>query len=1573
MPQHPGRFLERALLRRAQRRKSRRSARRDQETLAQGRRTAAELEETGVVPRERPEDFGRPDVPSFVRERFPDLAPSPAATRLISAGRIRRGETPPLASLETPRQREAAVVGVLGPSGSRTNVEGREEISEQDRRFARFTALGELPEREPGGAPDLVRDIAEIPGVSPILGGAASLGDLLMQPIRAIRGDREALDRFQDRRAEELAVREESTGVLNRARRAVTFGTRVGGEVALIEAALAAAVPSLATAALVGGGLGRVGLRVGAREAVVGAASEGAVALAETEGDVRESARRAAFGGVAGGTLGSLFGRLAGRGARRAATRELEELLAEGAGEAADAASETVVRRLGTGTANAPKVEVGNRTDRLRRVDFREPTPELRPDRLLPRPGDIPPTPAPSRSVQEEIAEALRGQAEAAPTQIPARTGGITPASRRGTGGQVTLGPGFETTLEQAARISRSASDASPRGTTGAAADAIARFEREVAETGRVPDVIPEALEGAVRPGARVPTGAEAPPPPQRIRPEGPAAEAEAVVNRGIERRARELAFEGAERRAGADRRNLPGARVGGELQELQRITREGMAQDVTPSALANPASAAQKAQRSGVLDELTSARVASEPAPKGRAALDPPSDAKKGPGGPVETVIDARTGKAIPDPRTAESRLKRKLTEGPGGQRGGFAVDPRRDVLESGIPKGASRAMRAVLAKINVGGKPARFRLPSLIDLYTDVVDRTAGLKRAGRRLAEGVGELARMDLPQVAARLTAGAERRAESFLQFGGGRWTPEGNWELTGTPGLTQILGTMKGRLQELRTYMVAARAAEVGARGITTGISDDIARAAVREAAPEIRQAGQQITKLLDDALAYYAEASGLPAEQLAALRAAGRSYIPLDRVFEGADPLIGRARGAGQPIQKLEGSEREIIDPLESTVDYIKRLIRAGDDQRTLRTLAELVERNPEKALELGIERVPTKFTSRVDDAAARLVDAAELRGQKLTLDEAREIVEPLLPQVSELSDTFTAWVGGQRLSYRMPPVVAKAFKAMNPQTTGVLAGLAGLLRLPARGLRAGVTLNPIFQIVNGWRDMLTATAQSRFGFNPFTDFPRGFSESARANWFGKASETYQEFVAGGGGFTSLRRGADRRSSQASLEAVIRGGDPTNPVSLLKKFAVPFEEAARIGEYMKARKSGAGVADAVFAAQDVTVNFQQMGASMAGLSMMTAFMNAGIQSLDIMARTLGRAATTQQGAKQFLLWGSGAMAMPSAILWFANRDDQEIQDLRKTPSGSLYWFVRDPFAADGEGGIARIPKPFVWGQLFGTGTEAFLDQLLAEDPEGLERFFNGIVSQVSVGMIPNAFQIPIEQFANTDLFFGSPLTPQELEKLEPRLRVTERTSRVAIKINQLSGGRFPPTDVDAIIRDLGGTLTAEGIRAFDQVLDYMGGAAVTPPALAAGEIAFFNRFIARSPSLGVEPVQTFWEAAIPAQEAIDSYRTLVKQGRETEANDLFERRGVELMAAATYSAAREQIGDVRNGIDGIREMPDDLFAAGTDIRARKRRMIDDLTREYVEIVRLANQAVAQITASAEAREDGPGG
>ncbi len=497
---------------------------------------------------------------------------------------------------------------------------------------------------------------------------------------------------------------------------------------------------------------------------------------------------------------------------------------------------------------------------------------------------------------------------------------------------------------------------------------------------------------------------------------------------------------------------------------------------------------------------------------------------------------------------------------------------------------------------------------------------------------------------------------------------------------------------------------------------------------------------------------------------------------------------------------------------------------------------------------------------------------------------------------------------------------------------------------------------------------------------------------SSKATWFGRPSQVYKEFASAGGGFSSVR-GQGRITTQAQIRKLLpkvesRSGRTIDvltipirhPIQALKEMAVPFEEAARIGEFMRAKSKGANTVQSVLASKNVTVDFQQIGSQMQGMAYVTKFLNAGVQSLDTAARVGIRPVTKAIAAKAsgetnaeaakilskeaLQVYGTAiaGISIPSIYFWAASRDDVEITDLRKSNAGLIYWFARDPSRVDADGNpeIIRIPKPFLWGQIFGTGMEAILDQLWDEDPEAMARFVTGVREQATVNMFPDAIVIPAEQWANKDFFFGTPIVPEELEGVEPGLQATDRTTKIARKLGEISD--VSPLRLEKVFRDVLGTLPAELLRYVDQSIDRFEGDAITDPAPMAADLLFFGRFTARQPGLSVLPVQTFWDNAKRSEEALKSFKILEERGNQDAISDIFDRRFEDFVVAEIYEGSRRKVSDIRNSIEAIRTMPDALFREGEDVAVAKRQLINEFVRQYVEIARITNEVAAGMIA-----------
>ncbi|KKM15608.1 hypothetical protein LCGC14_1694360, partial [marine sediment metagenome] len=615
--------------------------------------------------------------------------------------------------------------------------------------------------------------------------------------------------------------------------------------------------------------------------------------------------------------------------------------------------------------------------------------------------------------------------------------------------------------------------------------------------------------------------------------------------------------------------------------------------------------------------------------------------------------------------------------------EKGGITARP--DPLEKRVGPLPPHSRR-IQNQISVGeGRVRKGFLDTLRSLYSRGVRATSGLERIDKRAGTTTAAERSGDL----ARFAAGSPRRAEAFVESGPGR-LKDGVMSPTGGPGMKQILSPLEGQLNAFRRYEIAQRTIEVSKRDIKTGVGLEDARAEIASATPEIRKAHEQMVQYRSEVLQYLQDAGVVSPEAVQAMKELGEHYVPLTRVFRGKDVSRGpgTAGRLGKVIHKLRGSVRAIMDPIKSTQDMTERLIQAADQNRVALALIEQVERSP--ALEGLIERVGA--TARRGTKAARLRAAAKARGVEFDEGIAEELTGILSDEGLNVTDgLIRIYRNGVSETYRVAPEIASAIQSLAPNEISFLWRVLGL---PAQTAKTGITLAFDFMGINFARDTFGAFIQSKYGFRLGADSFKGLFESAKGLWLGAPSKAYSRFALGGGGFSTARGGG--ASGGALLRRILPqsvprkvAGELIHPIDLLKKIAQPFEEAARVGEFLRAEAKGASTIEAILAQQEVSINFLQRGSSptMQGLAHATAFLNPAIQSLDKFARIGGLALTSPKAASRLLFTAGTSVSLPSLYFWVASKDDQEIKDLRKTNAGLIYWFVR------GGEKIYKIPKP----------------------------------------------------------------------------------------------------------------------------------------------------------------------------------------------------------------------------------------------------------------------------------------
>jgi hypothetical protein len=228
-------------------------------------------------------------------------------------------------------------------------------------------------------------------------------------------------------------------------------------------------------------------------------------------------------------------------------------------------------------------------------------------------------------------------------------------------------------------------------------------------------------------------------------------------------------------------------------------------------------------------------------------------------------------------------------------------------------IPKAyGGKALKEVAKKISVGeSKPDKMTWEKL---YTQVIDDLNPIREA---VKESGVKLQAKDDPYQLARTARGTFGKADHFLEIAPFDFR---TYENLGKS-LKAIVEPVKNDLDGLRAYMVADRAIELHSRGIDIPFGIETAVSAVKEGKAKYAKVAAEMVEFQNKITKYLKDAGMLSAETYEAMLEANKKYVPWFRVMDPEAPRgPGRGMSVENPIKGIKGSERQIVDPLESII-----------------------------------------------------------------------------------------------------------------------------------------------------------------------------------------------------------------------------------------------------------------------------------------------------------------------------------------------------------------------------------------------------------------------------------------------------------------------------------------------------------------------------------------------------------------------------------------------------------------------------------------------------------------------------
>ena len=787
-----------------------------------------------------------------------------------------------------------------------------------------------------------------------------------------------------------------------------------------------------------------------------------------------------------------------------------------------------------------------------------------------------------------------------------------------------------------------------------------------------------------------------------------------------------------------------------------------------------------------------------------------------------------------------------------------------------------------------------------------------------------------------------------------------------------------LNTVK-KYKEFNNFLVARKTIEKGGQGIQTGINKGDALITYGKYKDEWGSLAKRWDGFWKRLLRYDRDSGLISTEQMNKIEKNNLYYAPFQRDMGENDRMFigGSGSQAKNPIKYMGGSTRDIIPPVEAGLKNIYSMMINAEKNRVGHILAKLAtKQNVGKYIEAV--PTPTKMTDKIlkDDAIEQISKHIKktmgIMGENVAADLTTEIMKEAISLVDILPDAFTrfgathypagenivtVFKDGKPKYYEVSPELYETWvRGTSPYVTNMITKF---LRYPARMLRAGAILNPKFALNNVVRDTWERALFTKFG--SITKDPVGAvidtvyqPLSMLMQAIGK-KELYIEWMKAGGGMSTMQ-GSSRDSIVKHLDEIIKGFPLHKPLRVLRELSAWGEEANRIAEYFAGKKvypdTREGKEMAAFASRDVSIDFLKTGLLTKAINQVIPFFNVALQGTDKFLRMMIHPKTRSKALLRLI----SGVTIPSMILWWLNKDDEEIKELPDTTRDRNFVFRF-------QGNIYKIPVPFEAGIISHGLTQRMMDYMMLRDPEALKGFMGTVIDAASPNIIPTLGLPFMETIANKNFFTGKRIIPFNQEQLISRYQYKTNTSLLARETGRLltyilgpdtKSKMASPAIIDHFINAWTGGLGRILTNITDMGLERAGlGDKIPKPEMPITQKLGLDAFVVRHPHSGAKSIEKFYDNYKDYISRKKSYEYAEKMEADTEEQiDKGYERIDKIYDGNTLKQAYNAMKMCQKEINGIFIEPE------IDSKT-KREMIDDLYTEMAAFAREANEDIRQ--------------
>lgn len=555
--------------------------------------------------------------------------------------------------------------------------------------------------------------------------------------------------------------------------------------------------------------------------------------------------------------------------------------------------------------------------------------------------------------------------------------------------------------------------------------------------------------------------------------------------------------------------------------------------------------------------------------------------------------------------------------------------------------------------------------------------------------------------------------------------------------------------------------------------------------------------------------------SGIISEKLSnSLKELFPHYVPLYRSMRDSSGAYS-GRGSQTPssvVKRFKGSGRDVNSPIENIMYQTAAWSKAILQNETRKEVFDYIDKN--ENMGMWAEKVPeSKYYDmvRTDEIASKIAGFDSDKLSALSSEDKAELVDEIMKTIGNSTgmwkkrqyqgkNVVSVMRNGNPVYYEIhDDGLMEAFKALTPSQTSIVMRIFGTITNAFTAVTTGS--NPRFGYTNLQRDAQSGYIFSKTQDNPFAytlDLIKAFGESVIN------SEDYKAYVSNGGGYTGAFTMNMGRLKEKYNEIVKSSNAAKRVIGNIKDF-IPHviesvESASRYAEYKRNIKEGADALDALRAAQNITVNFQQGGSYSKAVGKFIPFFNASLTSL---YQNIRRLNPTDKDKRVLIKWLGMNLLLPALVIAFNEMmklvlDDDDDPDEAYSRLSAYNKNANWNFYI-GDGQFVRIPKErslMVPASLL----TATYEYYAMENPEAFYNYGGYILdSFLPPGPADATLVGSFFDLARNKTFTGAPIVPTAYTYRAKPEQYNERTSELAIALGSALGQS--PMQIDYLIDD----------------------------------------------------------------------------------------------------------------------------------------------------------------------------